>query len=236
MTATFLSSDPRVTLELVNEFIAYCYADDMKSDKFINLPPNEQEAVLEKARQRTAWQLESLYEAFDAKDAFTLRRKLDRINPFYRKSFTKLTGISLGKTVAECDEALRKFIPNFDEQIEAHRQKREADAQARAAKQVQDDRDRALSVQYRWASLGGGVAKPTKVRDIIDELIAAGYRPVRGKRGSFEVVHLMNAASNRQTTFRKKHEIEYAFEAAAERDATQGELDCLAQDAAATHA
>lgn len=180
---------------------------------FRGLTPDLQRAQLTHARINATRYADRLLTAIETRDVCDLRICIHGGNSTSKAIFSHVTGVKLGRTNKQCHEAIRGFVgPEAWDAWHAERDAvREQERAARAKKESDANKNAILGLPVRYAPEGGGVMQVITARELIDAIIAAGYRTLTPqKRGRFTDWRLCRGTS--YYVFRKKIEAEYIQE------------------------
>lgn len=197
----------------LDDYVRYCFAKDLDSDRFKALPADEQHALIGEGRDRCLPAWNKLLAAIEQKDLATLIQLLWTHNKFFRKVFQERTGVSLGTTNSQTESALYEYAG--PEIVQAYQQQLQTEAEARATRDreaaeaaANKERDEYLGQQIRWRT-GNGQTQTTTRKQFIDSIFAEGYRPEEAKRGFAKMVRMVCGTSH--FTLTHKHEMAYAM-------------------------
>jgi hypothetical protein len=124
----------------INDFFDYCYKDELKSDRFLAYPKDEQEQMVIKAKARIVADVERLTKQINDKDPkIALNGTFHPSNRYYRKLFKIITGIELPNGSNDTREAVIKWVGQ--DKIDALNKAKEDEKAAERAIEAQKEQE-----------------------------------------------------------------------------------------------
>jgi len=186
----------------------------LNADTLASYSAEQQEAARTRTLTRCREYVANLSNAIDAKDVDGLLKAVHRHNANSRKVFQAITGIEPGKTDKSCREAIRQYVGA--EHFETYLNESTAQAAERQAEyhRKQEAKEREAELGQRTViRFPGEQVQTLTVREMIDGLLARGFRPKESKRGFAKTLKMVRPGES--LTLKRKHEIAYALEKAA---------------------
>lgn len=201
---------------MIEELAQQLYAETMaqNADVLASYSAEQQEAARTGTLKRCREYVANLSNAIDAKDVDGLLKAVHRHNANSRKVFKVLTGIDPGKTDKACREAIRQYVgAEFFAQHENETTAKAAERQA-DWRRKQEEKEREAELGQRTViRFPGEQVQTLTIREMIDGLLARGFRPKESKRGFAKTLKMVRPGES--LTLKRKHEIAYALEKAA---------------------
>lgn len=206
-----------VTDELVREYFQHCYADDLASERFRSMGPDEQRELIDRSMDWCRRAMERFVEVFNNRTPDRLTGYLHPSNKFFRRLFERWTGLKLPAGSRATINAVREFIgpaeyDNYLARLDAERAREKAEREA--AREAAEREDQLADTIRHGGEL-------MTMREFIDRAIASGYEPIDAKRGFATVTHLVRGETGYE--LRKKYHRAYAHERFAETRTTSNE-------------
>jgi hypothetical protein len=130
----------------INDFFDYCYKDELKSERFLAYPKDEQEQMINRAKAKTAADVERVTKLINDKDPkIALNGTFHPSNRYYRKLFKIVTGIELPNGSNDTREAVIKWVGQ--DKIDALNKAKEDEKAAERAIEAQKEAERINNIK-----------------------------------------------------------------------------------------
>jgi hypothetical protein len=202
--------------QFADEMFRLTVEPDTKLERFTSATPEEQAAMLERARGRCLQAAEKFLTAVEQRDIKQIEMSVcNTENKVSRKAFAAITGVQLGKTSKEAYSAVRKWIGPavYDAHKQGLADQRANEEKEREAKRQADEKKAKLGEKVRFAPAlkgQGGVAPVMTREEMIQWLVAEDYQPEEAKRGFRKTLRMVKGET--YVTLETRIECEYARE------------------------
>lgn len=215
---------------IIKELVTAAVEKELAEDWILRKPQSEQNEMREDGTRRLTDLMHSLAAAVNVKDVPSLYRWSQSIRMrATEKLFARMLGIKRPTTQKALETIMADWLGQaWTDHVAAVRRDREERREKDRIERETKERNRVLLAEVLAPSpITGGESRRTTVKQLIDDCIEAGWRPVASQRGFTKSIQL-TSPSGRSFTFFKTIEIEYANRAYQEkREREQAAKDAM---------